>query len=408
MNNALEYLEWRGDLMPQTAGINEVDLFLCSQLATPDYTGIVSEKGAPVPIPEASALFFRHNPLDVAILGALQSESVLPMLKALPKYPRFATASLGFYVLKIDRAKEEQFSAVSVFFADGSVVVSYQGTDDTIVGWKENFNIAVRDFVPAQHDAALYLERVAAKTEGPLYVVGHSKGGNLAVYAAAHSTRKVRDRIVRVISFDGPGFRDDFVTSRGYAAIADRTDAILSQNAMVGVLLRPVGRTVIVKSHNKGVMAHDGFSWEVKGDRFVRCSSFSKESLFFDKTMDSLIASLSPEERADFINGLFDALFATGSVTVTDLKRMKFNQVFLVVRRFAVKKRLSRTISVMIGAGMFVGQALFLVLQNYVSMDILFLCIGVPFMAVSLLLLMLKVKETKDVDLDNVTADTFR
>ena len=65
------------------------------------------------------------------------------------------------------------------------------------------------------------------------------------------------------------------------------------------------------------------------------------------------------------------------------------------------------TISVMIGAGMFIGQALFIVLQNFVSMDILFLCICVPFMALSLLVLMTKVKETRDVDLDAITAETY-
>ncbi len=330
--------------------LNDVDLFLCSQLSTPDYTGIVPERGSTVPIPEVSEKYFRDHPVDVAVLGALQSESVLPMLKALPKHPRFAEASLGYYVLKIDREKEEQFSAVTVFFPDGCAVVCYQGTDDTIVGWKENFNTAVYEFVPAQHDAALYLERVARHTEGPLYVVGHSKGGNLAVYAAAHACKKTNERIVRVISYDGPGFHREFVSSEGYRRIADRTYLILSQNAMVGVLMHPVGQTVIVKSHNKGVMAHDGFSWEVKGDRFVRCSSFSKESDFFDKTMDNLIESLSPAERTDFINGLFDALFATGSVTVTDLKRLKFNQVILVIRRFAAKKRLSKTISVALDA----------------------------------------------------------
>ena len=350
MNNALDYLEWRGDLSIEAAPLGEVDLFICSQLATPDYSGIVHGIDAPIPIPEVSARFFENNEMDVSVLGVLQSECVLPMLSVLPKYPRFATASLGGYVLKVDRALEEQFSAVTVCFPDGSVCVSYQGTDDSLVGWKENFNFAVCDFVPAQKDAALYLEKIAKATAGKIYVVGHSKGGNLAVYAAAHATKKTQKRLVRVISFDGPGFQDGFFEQKGYLAIADRVFTILSQNAMVGVLLNTAGERVIVKGNKKGPIAHDGFTWEVKGDRFVRCSSFSKESRFFDRTMDSLLRGLAPQERVDFIGGLFDALYATGATTITDLKKLKFNQVILIIYRFSMKKRLSKTISIALDA----------------------------------------------------------
>jgi hypothetical protein len=65
------------------------------------------------------------------------------------------------------------------------------------------------------------------------------------------------------------------------------------------------------------------------------------------------------------------------------------------------------TISVLIGSGMFIGQILFIIRQNFLSMDLLFLFICVPFMALSLFFLMTKVKETKYVDLDHVTVDTF-
>ena len=218
----------------------------------------------------------------------------------------------------VDDVQAEQFSAVCVHLPDGRCYLAYRGTDDSILGWKEDFLLSVLDWVPAQRDALEYLERIADDVEGELVLGGHSKGGNLAVYAAVHAPEEVQRRIRAVYNNDGPGFRENIQNTEGYGRIADRVFSVLPQHSMVGILLEQCGQPIIVKSAKVAPESHDGFNWELIGTKFVRCEDFSRSAKAFETAIERAIAGKTQAERREFVDAFFLLLTATGAKTLTE------------------------------------------------------------------------------------------
>lgn len=320
MNSALDYLDWRGDLDFNVSPVNEVDVFLCSQVVTPDYRGIVSEDNIPLPISQVEREYFSTHDDSLSTLGVLQSQSVHPMLHKLSCVDRYRNIMLTRYYSRVILENDEQCSAVTVLFPSGNICISFQGTDDTIIGWKEDFNIAVMDSVPAQRDALDYVKRVASDyPDAEITVCGHSKGGNLAVYAAVMAPPEIRSRISRVFNFDGPGFPAEFLQTKPYAEMLDRITTVVSNNSFVGLLLNRVGTVRIVRANVAGPMAHDGFNWEVRGTGFVTEEKLSEVSATFEKAMAETLDGMTTGQRREFIDELFDTLLSTGAVTCSEL-----------------------------------------------------------------------------------------
>ena len=333
--NALDYVYWRGDLTFDVSPVNELDVFLCSQLSYPDYTHIVSSGREEITIGKTVQEYFEDHPEDIDKLGVLQSEYVLPMLRAMGKSERFKDAVLCGYNQRLVLENAEQFSAVTIRLKEDLNVVAFRGTDDTIVGWKEDFNIAIMDQVPAQKDALTYLCWVADTFPGKIITVGHSKGGNLSVYAAAMAPKEIRDRILYAYSMDGPGFRDEFLTEEGYLDIKDRTYTIVSQQSIVGMLLNMAGHRNIVHSNVDGPYAHDGFNWEVEKTQFQREPRLSTTSVMVGEIMNTTLDKMPDSEKKEFADSLFDALMSTGAVTISDYKQgdlKKTLKVLLAIR----------------------------------------------------------------------------
>ena len=323
MWSALDYIDWRGDLSFKVSPVNCVDVFLCSQLATPDYAGIVSNSNKPVLLGNVVKEYFETHEDSMESLGVLQSQYVHPMLHKLPEALRFKRIKLAYYFNKVNPENEEQCSAVTVVFPSGNICISFRGTDDTIIAWKEDFNLAIMDKVPAYDDALNYIKRVSKAFPGAeITVCGHSKGGNIAVYASVMAPKSIRDRIVRVYSFDGPGFRDVFLKTKQYTEMKDRIITVISDNSFVGVLMKRAGTERIVHANVEGPMAHDGFNWEVMGTDFVSEQSLNRISATFEDAMDSALNEMTTEEKKLFTDELFDTLLSTGAVTCSDLTKL--------------------------------------------------------------------------------------
>ena len=333
MANILDYLDWRGDLPLSVSPFNEVDNFILTQVVSLDFTGLVPADSNRVSIGEAVA---RYNALceeKGCYLGLLAPKETVPMTQRLTETVRFRDMELSHYVNHVDNANSEQFSAVTFHLPDGTCYVSYRGTDDTLAGWKEDFLMALEAAVPAQRYASAYLAWVAGETAGPIRVGGHSKGGNLAVYAAIHAPAEIKERILQIYNNDGPGFPARVLDSEEYAAVRDRIVTILPQYSLIGTMLTQEEHCTVVKSRDMGPMAHDGFRWEVLGTAFVRCEGLSRSSRAFDEALDDVMASLNVEERRQFVEELFDALGATGAVTLTDLTENRLAQSLEVAKK---------------------------------------------------------------------------
>ena len=288
MANLMDYLDWRGDLTLEISPFNEVDALILAELSFVDFDGIVPppELGRGLPLNEAAEAFFaRHGGKDVP-MGVLVPDTISKMLRKLMTSPRFRNMTLNGYTALLDDSIEQQFAALTIDLGNGSIYISFRGTDDTIVGWKEDCLLTVMDEIPAQRDAVEYLTWAASVYPGKIAVGGHSKGGNLAMYAAAMAPESVQERIGNIYNNDGPGFQEKILQTEGYRRIKPRIKTILSQNAMVGTLLWNDCDYTVVKSTAALLGAHDGFTWETTPTSFVRCENLSPSARAFDRAME--------------------------------------------------------------------------------------------------------------------------
>lgn len=331
MANAIDYIDWRGDLSFDVSPFNEVDNLLLCRLTSLDFTGIVPADGE-MPLAEAARLYFERYGDEDRRLGVLLAPGSVTMVKRMLQSARFSRLVLADYENRVDERRELQFCAVTVLVPDGTAFVAFRGTDDTLVAWKEDFYMGSMRTVPAQEEAAAYLCRAAWRYEQPLRVGGHSKGGNLSVYAAMSAPEEVQARLLDVYNNDGPGFRDSVGGTEGYRRIKERIHTILPQYSLVGVLLKTDDDFEIVESCETGISAHNGFTWQVKGRRFVRCVDFPFRTRVFSEAMRGWTEDLSYDERRELTDLFFGALESTGARTLTDLTAQKLRKAAAVTR----------------------------------------------------------------------------
>ena len=315
----MQYLEWRGDLSFSQAPFNEVDNLIFSQLAFIDYTGLIPP-GKSVTLSDVAGAYFRKHLGETISMGMIVPDAIVGLFRKAALSERFGEVLLREYVNRVDPQTNLQFSAVTATLPDGSEVIAFRGTDDTIVGWKEDFNLAFRTPVPSQLEAVAYLCRIAESSTKPLRLVGHSKGGNLAIYAAVHSAPSVRNRLLDVYNNDGPGFGDDTLLCDGFQELREKIHTIVPQASLVGMLLDHDQQYRTVKSRQVGIFQHDGFSWEVLGGRF-QSSEQSQETKRRNRTIHFWIRSMSPEEQEAFTEAFFRLLQTTEATTLTELFR---------------------------------------------------------------------------------------
>ncbi len=342
-----DYITWRGDVPFSVSPFNEVDNYIISKIGVLDFTGIVPSDGTEVPFRTAMRNYMDLYSEEGTYKGAFASSSLYPIIRRLPRTARYGKLSLSGFVSKSSEETIEQFSALTIRLPDGRHYVSFRGTDDTIAAWKENLLMSIQDEIPARKDALEYLKWAASAYTGSLIVGGHSKGGNLAVYAAACAPEEIQDRITDVYSNDGPGFLAGFVQSPGYLRIRPKLHVLLPQHSIIGTLLIQDSDYQVVKAPKGGATAHDGTTWEVRPTAFAHCDSLSKMSKNFDDSLDKVMGTLSVQERKKLVNELFDTLAATGAKTVTDLTENKLKQaaiLFSSYRRSAESRRVVRAL----------------------------------------------------------------
>ena len=317
MPDIYDYMAWRGDIRIEQDGFNEVDNLVLSAFAYVPLDGIVPGDCADggVSIGEAARRFAENR--DLWKLLRMQKDKRL--FEAIGRCPRFASLPLRRYVNVISEREETQFSAVTVELGDGGFFVAYRGTDNTLVGWKEDFNMGFMRLIPAQSAAVAYLEDAAARLNGPLRVGGHSKGGNLAIYAAAFCAPPVQERIAAVYNNDGPWLHAEQAGQAGYLAICDRLHAFIPQTSVIGMLLEHEGRYSVVRSSQRGLFQHDFYSWQIAGTGFVHLASVTNGSKFVDRTVKAWLAEWDEEQRALFVDALFRIINATGARTFQEM-----------------------------------------------------------------------------------------
>ncbi len=329
MANILDYLDWRGDLTFDQSPFNEVDNLLLSQLVYVDLEGIVPgpESREKIRVAEASRIFFATHDEKKILEKVSMTKTAMYVLKKMAESERYKDALLGGYVNDISIEEQSQFAVLCVYLGDRSLFVAFSGTDDTIVGWRENFNMGYLDATPGQKKAVAYLNNMVGIGQWKVRVGGHSKGGNLAVYSAVHCRPIIKRKIISVYSNDGPGFSKDMVASEAYQEMIPKIQTIIPESSIVGLILEHEEEVQVVKSTNVGVGQHDAMSWEVLGTHFVYTDKVAKQSVFIDETMRAWLMELNAVQREIIVEAVFEILDELNIRTVDDFTHLKFADI---------------------------------------------------------------------------------
>lgn len=326
MPNIFDYLKWR-DLKLEKVEFTEVDNLILSRLAYFPLDNAVEDKEITVKDAYEKYLTVKHKGRILQV----EDSQLFPLLA---NSIRFGKLKLTEYVNKIDLNNEEQFSAVTILMPNNMIYVSYRGTDNTIVGWKEDFNMSFKELVPAQTTAKNYLNKIAEKYKDKQIIIGgHSKGGNLAVYAAAFCEPKIQDRIIKVYNNDGPGFCDKVVNSEEYNRILNKVHTYIPKNSIIGRLLNHKEETTILESTETGIMQHDLYTWQLIGGNFIK-AELTNSSEFIDKTLTDLLLNVNVEQRSLCIDVLFDVLNATKAETLSEINENKFSNIMTMIKTY--------------------------------------------------------------------------
>ncbi len=232
----------------------------------------------------------------------------LRLLVAMAASPRFRTMQLVDFTDCRDAVQEEQFAAVTLRIDPHTLYVAFRGTDATFLGWKEDFNMAFCDTVPSQQQAAAYLDEIASREDGNIITGGHSKGGNLALYAAAMCHASTRKRVIAAYCHDGPGFREDVFSKEGFHEIEPIVQKTVPQSSIIGMVFESHEAYHIVHSDNKSIMQHDPYSWTVQDGDFLYEPRLSAGAIYTNRTIANWIAQLSDEERELLVNTMYRQL----------------------------------------------------------------------------------------------------
>ena len=329
MGTLFDYLDWRGDLRFSEVALCEVDSLILSIISYVNFSGIVPEvwEDGSVTFLEAMRRYIKLNGKRSRPLGRFVPPETVAIAVRAAKTRRYAGIRLSHYVCDNDDSEQKQFAAVTFRITKDKYFVAYRGTDDTLVGWKENFNMSFMQPVPAQLAALEYYERVNRDIKGSFYLGGHSKGGNLAVYAAVKSSREAKENILDVFSNDGPGFDRDFIEGEDYAAMKERIHTIVPQSSVVGMLLEHEEDYEVIKSNATGLLQHQGHTWEVMGGSFIHLDTVTEESKLIDAGLKEWLGGMTAEERERLVDTVYETLSSTNARTLTELSAEKVKLV---------------------------------------------------------------------------------
>lgn len=331
MGNIISYLKEYGEKSFTEVPFGEADVLLLAQLSYLKFDGVVpaiAQHAGGVTLQEVDR---RMNP-GVVFADKWYEKENRELWETLLGCRRYEKMRLNHYRARTQEAEETQFGAITFFPEGCSPVIAFRGTDDSVVGWKEDFKMAFTRPLPSQRMSAVYLNQAACTIDGKFRVCGHSKGGNLAVFASVWANGGVRQRIQEVYSLDGPGFLPELLSEEGYREISGRLRKILPASSVVGMLLQNEERYEVVKSSAYGMMQHDAYTWQIEGGKLVREADIEEKQKRMNQVLNEWIFALSEEERELFVNTFFGLIGKTGAATVYEFAQDWKNNLRICLR----------------------------------------------------------------------------
>lgn len=365
MANIIDYIKWRGDLDMQIDPFNDIDGLILSELVYVDFDKIVPaflEKESRR-LEDVANDFFNLNDIDELMNQFSFIKDAIMLLKIMAKSKRYKNILLSDYLSELDYQVVKQFAAITFQLPDSSIYVAFRGTDDTILGWKEDFLMTYTMPIPSQVRAKEYLCLIAQKNYNKSLVEllknrsyqtsifntikdyfkqcfhgvkirlgGHSKGGNLAVYAACNSNEKIISRIIEIYNNDGPGFNLETLEIPEYQKIAKKIKKYVPEGCVFGIMLEYLEEMIVVKSDTKGLMQHSGFTWQIEGTSFIESDTINVDSQAMDTAFKAWLSKVDEETRKNAVESLFSIIEATGIKKINDFSEKTFTHLVTALK----------------------------------------------------------------------------
>ena len=336
MADLFNYLEWRGDITLDQVPFNKVDALLFALVSYNIFDNLVpSDFKTQLSMNEVLERFRQAPDLEERKdIGAMINERTYDVFEQAAISLRFCGLTVCGYRSIIDLEKVEQFAAITFIYKNINYIV-YRGTDDTVVGWKEDFNISYLSQIPSQSDAIKYFEEAASVLKGKFVLIGHSKGGNLVINTAVSCKSKLQKKIHQLYNFDGPGFSKEFYIKKEYLNIQDRLYSFYPGFSIVGMIFNHPQNFEIVHCDGFAINQHDPLTWQIKGGDFEHEKDFTPESKFFYRTFNDWVSIIDSEKREKLVNALFGIIEASEYKTNKELVKNRLKASARMIDAFA-------------------------------------------------------------------------
>lgn len=292
--------------------LNELDILALTELTYLSFDNLLDESD------NRLLDIATHVPRESTMLT---NKERLQLLDQLSQHKRFKNSKLSNFVNEIDTEQQKQFAAMTYRLNLDTYLIVFRGTDDSIIGWKEDFHLTYMKEIPAQKHALEYLEEFFTQhPKQKVIVAGHSKGGNLAVYAASQIRPELQDKISAVYTYDAPGLQAHLTETTGYQDVIPKIHRFVPQGSVIGMMLEVPDTPIVVKSTALGGIAqHSTFSWQTEDNHFVQLEAISSESLQIKDTLKEWVDSVPDEELELYFDLFFGTILESGISSINEL-----------------------------------------------------------------------------------------
>lgn len=302
MNTIFTYLETYKNVSFLEKDFNEVDNLIFCAFSYIDFSGIIQKENT-ISIKE---LYTKYKFLmdEKNIFKKDQND----LFQLLSESKRFQDILITGYVNDISKEEEKQFGAITFILPNEQLFVAFKGTDETITGWKEDFNMSYMSVIPSQKSAKEYLEEILKNTKKSVLVGGHSKGGNLAMYAAIFCPEELKNKISKVYNNDGPGFAYKIDLTKEYQTIKDKIITYIPKSSIVGNIFDSYTKIIIIESTALGILQHNLYSWLILEDTFLYVKEMDGKTKELANRLNAIIYKIPNKEKKRIVTVLYDII----------------------------------------------------------------------------------------------------
>ncbi len=325
MNTIFDFAENRRDISFNASGFNEIDNVIFSRLS---YLDFKEHTGKTLKAVSESFVYTPEEELNKRNKNLVKTED---LLKLLGSTKRYASVVVTDFTESPEKSTTTAFSATVFKLTESTSYIAYRGTDEKIIGFYEDAELAYSFPIAAQLAALSYTNKILSEQSGNFIIGGHSKGGNLAMFSYIFTNEENKARIPTVYNNDGPGFPKDLVNILFTPQTAEKIINILPDSSIVGRMLEAGGKRVIIKSSAIGASQHNVFTWLINGEEFEKAEKFSALSEYMDSTLTESLDTISQNGLQKAVKAIYDIAKQSGIYTLDDINKKNYIFILLAI-----------------------------------------------------------------------------